>query len=94
MGVPTLHRPKTRANAELLRQLDSAEKDGSPVQAVVFLRNSADEGSFPKPAETQAIADRLLKRVQLQVGESVRDLNVFRNVGSFVVEASPRLLRR
>ena len=59
----------------------------------MFLRNSADEGSFPKPAETQAIADRLLKRVQLQVGESVRDLNVFRNVGSFVVEASPRLLR-
>jgi hypothetical protein len=82
-----------RANAELLRQLAAAEKDGSPVQAVFLLEGPSGEKSFLDPEQTQETVTRLIAAAEKKAGEPVRALNVFRNLSSFVVEASPRLVR-
>lgn len=63
------------------------------MQAVFFLDTPAPQGAVPDPGETEARVKRLVRRAESAVGESVREINVFRNLGSFVVEASPRLVR-
>jgi hypothetical protein len=84
--------PRTRADPELLHQLDEAEASKEPVEAVFILRRPS--GSVLAPDEVEQVANQVLRRVQGETGSHVKDVNVFRNMGSFVVAGEPALLRR
>lgn len=84
--------PNTRADPELLRQLDKAEASTDPVEAVFILRRPS--GSVLAPDEVEHLTDQVLTRVQREAGSQVKDVNVFKNMGSFAVAGEPSLLRR
>jgi hypothetical protein len=60
---------------------------------VFFLKASAGKVAAA-PAETDAVVEGLLSRAAEARGERHREVNVFRNLGSFVVQASPRFVRQ
>jgi hypothetical protein len=79
---------------ELTRQLAAAAATQSAVQVVFFLKSATMpvRGRAPVPDETRATARELLARVEAKTGEKALDWHVFESLGSFVVQASPRLL--
>ena len=83
--------PRTRADPELLRQLHEAEASKEPVEAVFVLRRPS--GSVLAPDEVEHVTNQILRRVEREAGSQVRDVNVFKNMGSFVVAGEPSLLR-
>jgi hypothetical protein len=93
-------RPSSRSrqvDPELLRQIAAAERRragaaGEEVQAVLFLTPPTEAGA-EKPASVIARVKRLLGRVQRARHERPSDVNVFGNLGSFVVQASPAFVR-
>jgi hypothetical protein len=84
--------PPTRADPELLHQLDEAEANKEPVEAVFILRRPS--GSVLAPDEVEQVTNEVLGRVEREDGSQVKDVNVFKNMGSFVVAGEPSLLRR
>jgi len=84
--------PHTRADPELLRQLDKAGASAEPVEAVFILRRPS--GSVLAPDEVEQLTDQVLTRVQRESGSQVKNVNVFKHMGSFVVAGEPSLLRR
>ncbi|WP_342377840.1 hypothetical protein NVS55_00945 [Myxococcus stipitatus] len=75
---------------ELARQLDSAPF----VQAIVRLRASQPGRLALPPDETETVAKRVLERVQRELGRPPRAVNIFRNLGYFVVDAESQFVRR
>ena len=63
-----------------------------PLTAVVTLREAGSEGSLDDPEGTGAMTAELLRRVEAAVGQGAEDVNVFRNLRSFAVVASPDFL--
>jgi hypothetical protein len=95
---PTPRRPRrpTRVDPELARQIAEAEKQvsvsASPeVQAVFFLDPASATSNDPK--EVDARVRKLLRRVEQTSHERPAVVNVFGNLGSFVVQAPPAFLR-
>ena len=86
------YQPPTRADPELLHQLDEAEANKEPVEAVFILRRPS--GSVLAPDEVEQVTNEVLGRVEREDGSQVKDVNVFKNMGSFVVAGEPSLLRR
>jgi len=85
-----------RIDPELLRQIAEAEKPasgaaGAQVQAVFFLDPASASAS--DPAKVEARVRKLLRRVERSSRERPAVVNVFRNLGSFVVQAPPAFLR-
>jgi len=75
-------------DSELLQQLEAAQENGEPVEAVVSLR--AEAGSdYVSADRTEEISHDVLDRVERKTGVSPDKLNVFRNLGTFVVAAEP-----
>lgn len=85
---------KLRTDPELLAQLERAAADDSPVQAVLFLKATSGASTVPGPEEVEGIVKEVLQRVASARGERVPKHNVFRNLGSFVVEAPQGFLRK
>ena len=83
---------KAKTDPELLRQLEQAKSGGNEVQAVFALRTPDSSQKFLTPDQTQAMVENLLRRLQQETGETPRDYNVFKNLGSFVVAASPTFI--
>ncbi len=83
--------PRARADPELLRQLDKAAASKEPVEAVFILRRPG--GSVLVPDEVEHVTDQVLKRVQREARSQAKDVNVFKNMGSFVVAGEPSLIR-
>jgi hypothetical protein len=80
------------ADSELLQQLEAARERGAPVEAVVSLR--AEKGSeYLSTEQTEKITQDLLSRVERKTGVTPERLNVFRNLGSFVVSARPAFVQ-
>jgi len=95
--MPRPSSPSRQVDPELLRQMAAAERHGAgaaggEVQAVLFLTSPAGAGA-EKPARVTARVKRLLGRVQRVSHERPSDVNVFGNLGSFVVQASPAFVR-
>jgi len=94
-----LSEPKAKIDPELVRQLDAAQAagqkaDGSDhVQAVVYLRPTSPDQPAVPPDRMQGMVEDLLGRVAKEVGESSRQHNTFRNLGSFAVAAAPEFIR-
>jgi hypothetical protein len=84
--------PHTRADPELLRQLDKAGASAEPVEAVFILRRPG--GSVLAPDEVEHLTNQVLTRVQREAGSQIKNVNVFKHMGSFVVAGEPSLLRR
>lgn len=85
---------QAKTDQELLKQIEDAEARQEAVQAVFSLRPPDPGARFVTPEETDELVEALLKRLADETGESPRDYNVFRNLGSFVVDASPGYVRK
>jgi hypothetical protein len=92
-------RPKRRRkpavaeiDPELIRLLDQSSTADDPVEAVIRLRAESPETVVPSPQRTEALADRVIARVQKRARSQAK-YNVFRNLGSFVVSGTPGLIR-
>lgn len=76
----------------LLEELSEAEQSNSDVEAVVRLRPPSGN-SILVPPVTKSLAEELLQRVAGSVGFNAEFVNIFRNLGSFLVVAQPAFLR-
>lgn len=71
-------------------ELEAAARTGSPVQAVIFLDATPQA---PTPEETESAVGKLLAEVERTTAEKPIAVNVFRNLHSFAIEASPQFVR-
>ena len=63
------------------------------IQAVVELRAEV-AGRMRDPAASEDMATALIHRVAEETGESPSRYNVFRNLSSLAIEATPKFIRR
>jgi hypothetical protein len=82
----------TKIDPALATALDAAAGSDTMVEAVVRLHRDAAAGPL-KPEVTESRAQELLQRVHQDVGANPQVVNVFRNLGSFVVVAVPDFIR-
>ena len=88
---------KADVDPELRRQLSraAAAHEGA-VEAVLRLRATRRSGASPAPEATRDVARLVVKRVaeELGVGAETYDVNVFANLGYFVLSAPPGFVER
>ena len=81
-----------KLDPELERLINSAAADTKTVEAVLRLRQDPTEiAANAEGAEAQV--EEVLKRVREKAGTAAKQVNVFKNLGMFVVEAQPSFLR-
>ncbi len=87
-----MNRKKANAKVdpELRRQLNEAATGEAMIQAVFSLRLPAGKAVAPEAIEE--LAQQVLDRVTSTTGIKAGDVNVFRNLGSFVVAADKRFI--
>ena|SRR6185369_9248457 len=64
-----------------------------PIQAVIALR-SDKAGKIIDPADAEIMATNLIEQVTKETGESPARYNIFRNLSSLAIEATPKFIRR
>jgi hypothetical protein len=79
---------QAKADPELVRQLAEAPDDDTV--EVVFVLDSTDGVLLGDAVEEQV--RNLVQRVESEMGSSVAELNIFPNLASFVVRASPQIV--
>ena len=84
---------KTDIDPELEKQLNSAAASNEPVEAVFRLKPDDPSQIVPSPERTKQIVESILKRVKSRIGKSAARHNIFTNLGSFAVAASPDFVR-
>jgi hypothetical protein len=62
-----------------------------PIEAVFQL--GTEDGTVPAPHLVEELAKQLVDRAERESGAKVDDVNVFRNLASFIVRASPQIVR-
>jgi transposase len=91
-----MSQPRDEAPAQvdpsLLRELEDAERAARPLEAVVFLRRGEAAGT-PTPDQTERDVAKLLRSAERDTGERAAAVNVFRNLHSFALAASPSFIR-
>lgn len=89
---------RAKIDPELKQQLKSAAAShAKPVEAVLRLRPPKRRKSLaPSPDATRALAEGLVKRVTEELGKDAGqvDVNVFPNLGYFVVSAPRAFVER
>ena len=83
---------RTKVDPELDRQINAASAEAKTVEAVLMLRQSPARIAAAA-GETTEIVEKVLKRVKEKAGTGAKRLNVFQNLGMFIVEAEPTFLR-
>ena len=83
----------TATDPELNRQMDAASATGRDVEAVFTLSPDETSDGVRSPEETENLTRRVLERVTNRVGQGEKKLNIFRNIGSFVVSANPSFVK-
>ncbi len=91
-GVKAAVSIPVKVDPELVRQLDGATASSKPVEAVIRLKSDDPSRSVPHPDTTEDLARKILARVSEESGGEPSKVTVFRNFGSFFVEARPRFL--
>ncbi|MCC6523594.1 MAG: hypothetical protein IT373_13135 [Polyangiaceae bacterium] len=95
-----MSRKRPEVDPELRRQLGAGaragQSSGRPVEAVVRLRPRRRSDIVPSPEQTRRIAEQLMVRVatELAPDAATYDLNVFANLGYFVVSAPSAFVAR
>ncbi|HEY3135529.1 MAG TPA: hypothetical protein VGL29_05705 [Blastocatellia bacterium] len=84
---------KVTTDPELRRQLQAASSEDDAVEAVFTLSPEDSSQGFLSPERTEELTRQVLERVKSRVGRGEEKLNIFRNLGSFVVSAHPEFLR-
>ncbi len=79
----------TKIDPELTRQLDAADIDDAPVQAVVHFRSSGKRG----PAGVTEVADAAIGSASSKAGTAPIRVNVMRYLGVMSVEAPASFVR-
>lgn len=76
---------------KLRRQLEQAARSGGSVQAVFMLRSAVLEAGepAPPPAELERQGREILSRVSEKVNSQPTRVNILKNIGMLVVDASP-----
>ena len=87
------NKSNTNTDPELVRQLHAATADDASVEAVFMLAPEDPSQIVPSPERTEELTRHLLERVKASIGKAAEDVNVFHNMGSFVVSAHPDFLR-
>lgn len=87
-----------RIDPVLLKQLRAAEESSSSanateVEAVFMLQKAFDGSGAINRSNIETVVQRLLERAEGDSHQQVSDLQVFKNLGTFVVKAPPGLLR-
>jgi hypothetical protein len=78
----------------LTRQLEQrAGSSGEDTLGAVLSLRAPKSRKFLSARETESIVRQVLQRVKTEVGSGPQDLNVFANLGSFVVTATPQFIR-
>ena len=83
---------KTTTDAQLVQQLEAASDGNHPVEAVFVLRPDDPAQVVPSPEKTEEMVHKILARVKKQTGSDEKRINIFRNLGSFVISAQPAFL--
>lgn len=85
---------KPKRDPELMQQIESARGTGQPVEAVVMLRSDSHSRIVPAPEEVSRLTADVLQRVTDAVGSRPHEVNIFQNLGSFALSASPEFLQK
>ncbi len=78
-------RTQAKTDPELLRQLEAATTDQALVQAVFTLQLPKSHETAPERVEE--LTHQVLNRVADKIGADAHEVNIFRNLGAFVVSA-------
>jgi hypothetical protein len=91
-------RTSTKVDPELRRQLgrSATAAGGEPVEAVLRLRPVTRSAGAATPQRARDLAEGLVDRAATELGEApgAWAVNVFPNLGYFVLCGSPRLVER
>jgi hypothetical protein len=82
-------RSPTKIDPELTTQLDAADPDDAPVQAVVYLRSGSKGG----PAAVSKRADQVIASATTKAGTEPSRVNVMRYLGTVAIEAPASFVR-
>ncbi len=85
----TAKRLPTKVDPELTTQLDAADPDDAPVQAVVYLRSGSKGG----PAAVSKRADQVIASATTKAGTEPSRVNVMRYLGTVAIEAPASFVR-
>ncbi len=85
----TSKKQTTKVDPELTRQLDEADPDDAPVQAVVHFRSTGKRG----PAGVTEVADAAIGSATSKAGTGPIRVNVMRYLGVMSVEAPASFVR-
>ena len=85
----TAKRSPTKVDPELTTQLDAADPDDAPVQAVVYLRSGSKGG----PAAVSKRADQVIASASTKAGTEPSRVNVMRYLGTVAIEAPASFVR-
>lgn len=83
---------RKKTDPELLRQIDSVGTNDDSIQAVFSLALPIKKLLDPKQVEETA--NQVLERAEKEVGSKPKDVNIFKNLGSFVVSADASFIRQ
>jgi hypothetical protein len=83
---------RAKVDSELNRQLDAAARDEG-VSASFSLDPGSKQAVIP-PEEVEQRVQKLLKKVEREVGAAPRHCRVHKNIGSFSVTADPTFIRK
>jgi hypothetical protein len=85
----TAKRSPTKVDPELTTQLDAADPEDAPVQAVVYLRSGSKGG----PAAVSKRADQVIASATTKAGTEPSRVNVMRYLGTVAIEAPASFVR-
>jgi hypothetical protein len=85
----TAKRSPTKIDPELTTQLDAADPDDAPVQAVVYLRSGSKGG----PSAVSKRADQVIASATTKAGTEPSRVNVMRYLGTVAIEAPASFVR-
>lgn len=83
---------KKKTDPELLRQIASYETNNEEIEAVFSL--ALPMKKLLDPAQVVETTHQVLKRAEKVVGSKAKDVNIFKNVGSFVVSGDASFIRQ
>lgn len=84
-------RPRVKTDPELMRQLDQTASNEDMVEAVFTLRLSTKQ--LLAPTRVEEVTQKVLDRVSQNVGIDAKEVNIFRNLGAFIISAPPSFIR-
>lgn len=81
-----------KTDPELLRQIDKVDENNDSIQAVFSLDLPMKQLLDPKQVEETT--NQVLERAEKEAGSKPKDVNIFKNLGSFAVSADASFIRK